>query len=443
MSNQKVVWREGMLLRPQHFQHSDRYYNHQLAVRTQLLSSNTWGFISLQIDPQYLNMGKIVVNEAKGILPDGSFFDIRQELEPLTLDIPTNTNNKPVYLALPLTTDNHIETREASQTDVLARYVMREVEVVDSNTADSNIITINCCQPDFRLILGDEENNSAFVCLKICHILDCSSDKTIVLDSEYVPTYLNLHASSVLLSSLKEVISMLVHRGDRLAERIRASGKTQSAEVGDLLMLQLINRVEPLLRHYLRADKAHPEDVYKELLYLYGELATYASESKRPSVDYYYMHSDQGLCYRKLMERLRQVLSMVLEQHAIELLLQQRAYGIQVSPLHDHTMLSNSKFILAASASCDPEYLRKNLPAYLKCGPVERIRQLVNLHLPGVKVKSLPVAPRQIPFHSGKIYFALELSSDDLAQFESSGGFAFHVSGSFDNLELKFWAIRN
>lgn len=443
MSTQKVVWQEGMLLRPQHFQHNDRYYSQQLAIRTQLLSSNTWGFISLQIDPQYLNMGKIVVNEAKGILPDGSFFDIRKELEPLALDIPPNTNNQPVYLALPISTDNHIEVREASQTDVLARYVMREIEVVDANSLDTNVIMINSCQPDFRLILGDEENNSAFVFLKICHILDCSSDKTIVLDSEYVPTYLNLHASSVLLSSLKEVISMLVHRGDRLAERINASGKTQSAEVGDLLMLQLINSAEPLLRHYLRADKTHPEDVYKELVSLYGQLATYASETKRPSMDYYYMHSDQGLCYRKLMERLRQVLSMVLEQHAIELLLQQRAYGIQVSPLHDHTMLSNSKFILAASASCDPEYLRSKLPSYLKCGPVERIRQLVNLHLPGVKIKALPVAPRQIPFHSGKIYFALELSSDDLAQFESSGGFAFHVSGTFDNLELKFWAIRN
>ncbi len=443
MSTQKVVWQEGMLLRPQHFQHNDRYYSQQLAIRTQLLSSNTWGFISLQIDTQYLNMGKIVVNEAKGVLPDGSFFEIRKELEPLALDIPPNTNNQPVYLALPISTDNHIEVREASQTDVLARYIMREIEVADANSLDSNIIMINSCQPDFRLILGDEENNSAFVFLKICHILDCSSDKTIALDSEYVPTYLNLHASSVLLSSLKEVISMLVHRGDRLAERINASGKTQSAEVGDLLMLQLINSVEPLLRHYLRADKAHPEDVYKELVRLYGQLATYASDAKRPSMDYYYMHSDQGLCYRKLMERLRQVLSMVLEQHAIELLLQQRAYGIQVSPLHDHSMLSNSKFILAASASCDPELLRSKLPAYLKCGPVERIRQLVNLHLPGVKIKALPVAPRQIPFHSGKIYFALELSSDDLAQLESSGGFAFHVSGAFDNLELKFWAIRN
>jgi type VI secretion system protein ImpJ len=96
------------------------------------------------------------------------------------------------------------------------------------------------------------------------------------------------------------------------------------------------------------------------------------------------------------MESIRQVLSMVLEQHAIELELQQRQYGILVSPLHDHKLLTTASFVLAASANCDSEELRQRLPAHLKVGPVERIRQLVNLHLPGLKVKPLPVAPRQI-----------------------------------------------
>ena len=76
-------------------------------------------------------------------------------------------------------------------------------------------------------------------------------------------------------------------------------------------------------------------------------------------------------------------------------------------------------------------------------GSVESIRQLVNLHLPGFKIKPLPVAPRQIPYHANKTYFILELSVEDLAQLEGSGGFAFHVSGEFSELELNFWAIRS
>ncbi len=30
----KVTWQEGMLLRPQHLQHNDRYYHQQLARRS-------------------------------------------------------------------------------------------------------------------------------------------------------------------------------------------------------------------------------------------------------------------------------------------------------------------------------------------------------------------------------------------------------------------------
>lgn len=99
--------------------------------------------------------------------------------------------------------------------------------------------------------------------------------------------------------------------------------------------------------------------------------------------------------------------------------------------------------MLIAGAECSTEELRQRLPAHLKVGPVERIRQLVNLHLPGLALKPLPVAPRQLPFHTDKAYFALELSATDIAQLEQSGGFAFHVSGAFPGLDLAFWAIRS
>lgn len=443
MTAHKVVWQEGMLLRPQHFQQSDRYYDHQLKARTRLLDSYAWGFFGLEIDRQFLNMGKLVLSQASGILPDGSLFEIGGEREPLALDVPPNTSNTPVYLALPLATGNHIESRRPEQRDVLARYTACDEEVADSNAGDGGSSQVSTARPDFRLLLGERQSDQAFVRLKLCDILDTTPDGVITLDGEFIPTFIDFQASSYLLSCLKEVIGMLAHRGDILAERIRATGKVGGAEVGDFMMLQLINRHEPVLRHYLGLERVHPEQIYRELLGLLGELATFSGESKRPRLDGRYQHGDQGLSFRKLMDAIRQVLSMVLEQHAIELALQQRQYGIRVSPLHDHKLLGTSTFVLAASAQCDSEELRSRLPAHLKVGPVERIRQLVNLHLPGIRIKPLPVAPRQIPFHAGKTYFALELSSEELAQLEGSGGFAFHVSGEFPGLELKFWAVRN
>lgn len=98
------------------------------------------------------------------------------------------------------------------------------------------------------------------------------------------------------------------------------------------------------------------------------------------------------------MSAIRQMLSMVLEQQAQELELQPRQYGVLVSPRVDRELLGDASFIIAARADCDAEELRLRLPSHLKVGSVERIRELVSLHLPGLRMRPLPVAPRQIPF---------------------------------------------
>jgi type VI secretion system protein ImpJ len=443
MNAHKVIWQEGMLLRPQHLQHNDRYHDYQIKTRTRLMGGYVWGFLTLDIDVQFLNMGKLVISRASGVLPDGSLFDLGGSKESLALDVPPNTADTPVYLALPLVTGNHVESRRGEQTDVLARYTVYETQVADSNACDDAVCQVSCGRPDFRLLLGEQQSDQAFVRLKICQVLDTSPDGVVTLAPDFVPTYLQAHASSYLLSCVKEVIGMLSHRGDTIAERIRCSGTVASTEIGDFMMLQLINRAELLLRHYLSVEQVHPEALYRTLLTLLGDLATFSSENRRPRLDSRYQHNDQGESFRKLMDALRQMLSMVLEQHAVELALQARQYGISVSPLHDHTLLGSASFVLAASAHCDSEELRHRLPAHLKVAPVERIRQLVNLHLPGIKLTPLPVAPRQIAFHSKKTWFVLDLTAEDLAQLERSGGFAFHVSGEFPELELKFWAIRS
>jgi type VI secretion system protein ImpJ len=52
------------------------------------------------------------------------------------------------------------------------------------------------------------------------------------------------------------------------------------------------------------------------------------------------------------------------------------------------------------------------------------------------------VAPRQIPFHAGFLYFELERGGDLWKQTEQSGVLALHVAGEFPGLELEFWAVR-
>ncbi|PMX22531.1 MULTISPECIES: type VI secretion system baseplate subunit TssK [unclassified Pseudomonas] len=438
----KVIWQEGMLLRPQHLQHNDRYYNQQLN-RTRLLGCDTWGFITLEIDLQYLRLGKIVVNQASGVLPDGSLFELSAAVEPLVLQVPANAGRQGIYLALPLTTHNQIEARKQDQADVWARYITWPMDVGDSNAGVDLRCQIHCGRPDLRLLLGEHHSDQACVMLKVAQVVDCTDEEGVSLDPEFSPTFMYVQGSAYVSSCLKEVISLLACRGDAIAERIQGNGAAAGSQIGDFLMLQLVNRCEWVLRHYLGQVQVRPETVFRECLSMLGELSTFAHDSKRAPLDVRYRHNDQGASFRGLMEGIRSMLSMVLEQHAMELALQQRQYGVLVCPVSDLKLLGSATFILTASAQCDSDELRHRLPAHLKIGPVERIRELVNLHLAGIKVKPLPVAPRQLPFHAGKTYFMLELSARDITQLEHSGGFAFHVGGEFAELELTFWAIRN
>jgi len=142
------------------------------------------------------------------------------------------------------------------------------------------------------------------------------------------------------------------------------------------------------------------------------------------------------------MAAVRECLTTVLEQTATPIQMEEKKYGVRVAPLAEKALLKEAVFVLAVRADVPAEAIRKRFPEQVKVGPVEQIRQLVNLQLPGIGLRPMPVAPRQIPYHAGSTYFELDKGSEYWKQLEASGGFAFHVAGNVPGLELEFWAIR-
>jgi type VI secretion system protein ImpJ len=126
----------------------------------------------------------------------------------------------------------------------------------------------------------------------------------------------------------------------------------------------------------------------------------------------------------------------------VQIELTERGHGVSTAVVTDAELLRSAGFVLAVRAQLPAEQLRQRFPAQSKLGPVERIKDLVNLALPGVVMRSLPVAPRQLPFHAGSHYFELERQGELWKQLERSGSLALHVGGDFPGLELELWAIR-
>lgn len=431
----KVVWSEGMLLRPQHFQQQDRYLYQVANQREKLINPNGYGLQHIEIDKSALALGQLTILSMSGILPDGMPFNIDAH-HSLSLAIPEDCRNEQVMLSVAIEKHNGVNLSSESNT----RFSLYQVAIIDESQDDGLDEELNLARLNPCLQLAHDDK-SGRIQLPILRILELIDHKQILLDTAFVPPCLDIRASHTLTTLLREITAMIKQRADALAVRMHKANK-QSASVLDILMLQSLNRWQPLLAHFLQGRGTPPRELYESLVMLCGELSTFVRSERRVPELPHYDHDNLTLTFGDLAAVLSQSLSTVLEQTAIAMKLEEAKYGIRVSPLVDRNLLKDCQIILAVKADLATEDVQRRFPAQIKLGPVEHIRDLVNNHLPGIAISALPVAPRQIPYHAGYHYFILDNHGERWQQLQQSGGLAVHVSGNYPGLDMELWAIR-
>jgi type VI secretion system protein ImpJ len=440
--NAKVVWSEGMFLQPQHFQQQDRYFESILEGRVRPVAPYGWGFQSLEIDPAALAIGKLQILAAKGILPDGTPFDIPGiDPAPPPLDVDAELKDELVVLALPIRRPGTLDVEASSEDDSLSRYAALETETTDTALSGGRSALLQVGALRLRL-LRERDAADVYSRLGVAHVVERRLDNSVLLQRSYMPPTLHVGSDPALGGFLRELHGLLHQRGEALASRLGQPGRGGVAEIAEFLLLQTINRFEPLVAHFLAHRLLHPERLFAACVQLAGDLATFSHSARRPPEFPEYRHDALRESFAPVIAELRRSLSMVIEQAAVPIELQERSYGVRVAVIADKELLRSASFVLAVNAQMPAETLRARFPTQTKIGPAERLRDLVNLQLPGLALHSMPVAPRQIPYHAGFSYFELERSGDLWKQLERSGGMAMHVAGEFPGLEMEMWAIR-
>jgi type VI secretion system protein ImpJ len=440
--NNRVVWSEGMFIGTQHFQQHDRYLENLIDARSRPLLPCAWGFSELHVDPGLLAQGKLAIVSARGLLPDGTPFNIpHDDLAPSPLSIDDHLRDGVIYLALPLKRAGARDTVDDGEALGAARYVSQVREVRDDNAPFENRAPVAVGSRALRLLTAEDGLND-YATVGVVRIKEKRADRALALDEHYIPPILDAHANTVLASFRAELLGLLHQRGEALAGRVVASGAGGASEIADFMLLQLVNRAQPLIHHLSRLSPLHPERLYSELVSLAGEFATFSNATRRPVEFPAYQHDDLQASFTPVMSALREALSMLIDSKATPIPIVEKAYGIHVAMLADRTLIETASFVLVVRADVPGEALRGRFAQQSKVGPVEHIRDMVNLQLPGIGLLPLPVAPRQLPYHAGSTYFELDRGSEHWKQLAQSGGFAFHIAGEFPGLDLAFWAIR-
>ncbi|MEO7247751.1 MAG: type VI secretion system baseplate subunit TssK, partial [Novosphingobium sp.] len=110
----RVAWREGQFLRPQHFQQADRSLDFRLRARASMLRPYPWGLSEIVIDEQLATLGKFAIVRAVGVMSDGTPFAIPEDQPPPPpLDLPEDTRDATIYLTLPAAQPGAQEFAEA------------------------------------------------------------------------------------------------------------------------------------------------------------------------------------------------------------------------------------------------------------------------------------------------------------------------------------------
>ncbi|WP_064737402.1 type VI secretion system baseplate subunit TssK [Bradyrhizobium sp. Ai1a-2] len=437
----KPIWSEGMLVRPQHLQQYDRWVEQLLENRVGCLIAYGWGVRKIAFDRSSLALGQVVLTELEAIMPDGTALRL-PEYGPLPpgRTPPAAAKNLPVKIA--------VARRRKAGNDIspgdspLSRHRQEVLQVRNATAPEKPPVDINVAALTTHLVFDDEEQGE-LITMPIGRIHEIDSAGAITLIDTYLPPALDIHAVQPLIALLNEVRSLLRTRAEALAARADPSrSRADGAGLIDLVTLSIVNGAEAVFNHFAATRGHHPETLFRALLGLAGQLSSFAGDRRTPADMPAYCHEDLETGFTALVRILRELLSVVIQGAAISLPLQDRGYGILIALIADRALFQDARFVLVAVASVATETLRIQLPAQMKVGSVEQIRDLVNLQLPGVPIRALPVAPRQIPYIQSAVYFELDQSVELWRPLPRSAAFAFHVSGDYPDLHLEFWAIR-
>jgi type VI secretion system protein ImpJ len=211
----KVLWGEGLFLRPQHFQMQDQYHEHRLSEALKILHPYAFGVRSITIDSVLLASGLLSLVEANVIWPDGeSYLAPERDVlpNPIQLDVNTLPDQFTVHLAIPILRVGHRNVNAIEQSRP-ARFVSKHT-MVDDLMTDAEPSEITVLQRLGRLILDgqplDSEDSTldGMISLPIAKLRRTTAG-VFELDATFVPPVISIGGSLTMMTLLRRLMGVM------------------------------------------------------------------------------------------------------------------------------------------------------------------------------------------------------------------------------------------
>lgn len=450
----KILWGEGLFLRPQHFQRQDQYHEARLHQTASALQPYLWGVAQLDWDLAALKTGSLRLHALSAIFRDGEVFNAPgSDALPPAVDLdalPSSVQEVTYYAALPLLNGEGSNYRlagagagtgadGAAASQARYQHALRATPDLFTEAADADVAYL---KKSLRLI-ADTEARGSYDCLPLIALR-----RTVTGAFEPAPTFIApslsiaaaprlQHLLELLLEALQAKVGAL-HGHHR--EPSRNVIEFRSGDVSSFWLLHTASTAAAVLMHYVRHPLLHPERLFEALLMLAGGLLSYSRHYTLASLPAY-DHARPGACFDAIDGVIRELLDTVISSKYFAIALAEDKPCYHLGKLDSDKIDQHTTLYLAIRAAMPALELVEVAPLRIKVGAPDDVEQCVLSALPGVKLAHAPQVPAAIAVRPDTYYFALDSRGHLYEQMLRAQSISVYVPAGIRDLQLELIAV--
>lgn len=444
----KIVWNEGMLLTPHHFQQWDNYHEELLNSRARSMMPYEYGVLDLRVNHEAIANGNFQMLNCIAVMPDGLLVNVPDaeavpDLRPVGNHFGVEAEKLGVHLAVPAKKlgEANFQANGAAATGNVR--FLQEGAIVKDETSGTNEQPVAYAKSNLRIIF-DDELRDGFTSLKIAE-LERTPTGQLKISENYIPPVLKVSASEWIANMLRQVVEILITKSGSLGEQRRQQNASladfTASETAVFWLLNTINASIPTLAHYFRSPVLHPEKLYLEMGALAGKLMTFSLEM-HPKDIVKYDHDDLYFTFLNLSAQLKDLLETVIPSRCVPIPLEKTRDTLYVGRIEDERLLKEAGFYLAVRAQMPEAKLIEGVPRVVKIASRDVIDSVIGSALPGVVLSYSNPPPAPIPARVGFKYFQLDSIGPYWNGISGSKVISIYVPNEIPDEKLELYAVK-
>jgi len=443
----RVLWGEGMFLRPQHFQQQALYSDCAVAVAQHSLQRYSWGLQQAKLDTSVLTNGLVRADELNVVFRDGTRFEAPGH-EPLPLsrdlnDVPQAGVEAILFACLPNLDPYGGNTAVNPDAPVSrpARYRSARQNIADlyTHALEADLTTLEL---DVRLMFH-MENRDGYDSVPIARLLKDATGQW-RLDENWLPPLVAVSGAPWLTRMLRRLLDILLVKSTALAGSHREQSKNVvgygTADIASFWMLHTVNHCFARLNHLSHAEPLHPEELYLELAGFLGELLTFSHAYNLSNVPPY-RHEQLSETFTELESLIHELLDTVISSRYVVIPLATPKPSFYIGHLESERLVENVDFYLSVQGEMPIAQIIEDLPLQIKAGAPDDVEKILHSAMRGVNLTYTSQTPSALPVRVGNHYFAFEPRGNVYQNMIKARSVCLYVPETFSSLKFELIAV--